>query len=160
MISIRSATALDVPLIYRLICELAEYERLRHAVRATVEDLREALFGPRPGCEAVVAALDRADVGFALFFHNFSTFAGRSGLYLEDLYVRPAARGRGVGKALLAHLARLAVDRGCGRMEWAALDWNEPAVRFYEGLGAEKLDEWRLFRLTEDALRRVAQPPL
>lgn len=156
-IVIRPAAPADAPLIYALVCELAGYERLRHAVRATADDLRTALFGPRPFCEAVVAALDGADVGFALFFHNFSTFAGRPGLYLEDVYVRPEARGHGVGRALLAHLAQLAVERGCGRMEWAALDWNEPAIRFYTGLGAEKLDDWRLFRLSDAALQRIAE---
>jgi GNAT superfamily N-acetyltransferase len=159
MIVVRPASKEDVPLVFELICELADYERLRHAVRATIDDVREALFGSRPCCEAVVAAVDGADVAFALFFHNFSTFAGRPGLYLEDVYVRPAARGRGVGRALLAHLAGLAVERNCARMEWAALDWNEPAIRFYEGLGAEKLDDWRLFRLSGEALQRAADAP-
>lgn len=152
----------DVPTIHALICELAEYERLRHAVTATADDLRRALFGPRPACEAVVARrLDetgsRDVVGFALFFQNYSTFVGRPGLYLEDLYVRPAARGGGVGSALFAHLARLAVERGCGRMEWAALDWNEPAHRFYFDRGATRLDDWRLFRLSGEALKQAAR---
>jgi len=145
---IRAAAPADVPTIYGFVCELADYERLRHKVTSTADDFHKALFGPRPSCEAVVAALDGEDVGFALFFHNFSTFVGRTGLYLEDLYVSPAARGRGIGKALLAHLIELARERGCGRMEWAALEWNEPAIKFYEALGAEQLHDWRLFRLT------------
>lgn len=156
LIEIRAAAPDDVPLVHALIGELAAYERLRHAVTATEDDLRRALFGERPSCEAVLALVDDAPVGFALFFHNYSTFVGRPGLYLEDVYVRPAARGAGVGTALLQHLAALAVERSCGRMEWAALDWNESAVRFYQGLGAERLDDWRLFRLAGEALRRVA----
>lgn len=147
-IAIRPAAPADVPTIYGFVCELADYERLRHKVTSTEADFHQALFGTKPSCEAVVAALDGVDVGFALFFHNFSTFVGRPGLYLEDLYVSPTARGRGVGKALLLHLVDLARERGCGRMEWAALEWNEPAIRFYEGLGAEQLHDWRLFRLT------------
>jgi GNAT superfamily N-acetyltransferase len=146
-ISIRPAAPADVPLLFALVCELADYERLRDRVRATEDDLRAALFGPRPYCEAVVAALDGVDVGFALFFHNFSTFAGRPGLYLEDVYVRPAARGCGVGRQIMEHLIQLARARNCARMEWAALDWNAPAIRFYEGLGAKQLSDWRLFRL-------------
>ena len=148
ILTIRSAAPTDVPMLYELICELAEYEKLRHAVCATADDLRAALFGPRPYCEAIVAALDGSDVGFALFFRNFSTFAGRPGLYLEDLYVRPIARGHGVGTRLMQHLIQLAKDRNCARMEWAALDWNAPAIGFYEGLGAKQLNDWRLFRLT------------
>lgn len=146
-ITIRAATPDDVPFVYELICELAEYEKLRHAVRATEDDLRIALFGARPYCEAIVARLDDADVGFAVFFHNFSTFAGRPGLYLEDVYVRPTARGHGVGTRLMEHLIQLARDRNCARMEWAALDWNAPAIGFYENLGAKQLHDWRLFRL-------------
>ena len=155
-IAIRPALPSDVPLVHSLICELAEYERLRHAVTATEDDLRRALFGQRPSCEAVIADVAGTPVGFALFFQNYSTFVGRPGLYLEDVYVRASARGGGVGTALLKHLVALAVERGCGRMEWAALDWNESAVRFYQGLNAERLDDWRLFRLTGEALRRVA----
>jgi len=156
MLQLRPAAPTDVPLLHNLICELADYERLRHAVRAEERDLHEALFGPRPCCEAIVAALDGIDVGFALFFHSYSTFAGRRGLYLEDVYVRPTARGRGVGSALLAHLAGLAAGRGCARMEWAALEWNAPAIQFYEGLGAERLDDWRLFRLSGHALAQTS----
>jgi GNAT superfamily N-acetyltransferase len=147
-IAIRPAAPGDASTIYALVCELADYERLRHKVVSTEADFQRALFGPRPECEAVVASLDGADIGFALFFHNFSTFAGRRGLYLEDLYVKPTARGHGVGKALLLHLVALARERNCARMEWAALEWNTPAIDFYKGLGAEQLDDWRLFRLT------------
>jgi GNAT superfamily N-acetyltransferase len=154
---ITAAVLDDVPLLHAMICELAEYERLRHAVTATADDLQRALFGPHPCCEAIVARRGDGAVGFALFFTNYSTFVGRPGLYLEDLYVRPAARGAGVGTLLFRHLARLAVERGCGRMEWAALNWNEPAIRFYTNLGAERLDDWRLFRLAGNALGRVAR---
>ena len=123
---------------------------------ATEDGLRQALFGPRPYAEVVLAEDAGAPVGFALFFHNFSTFLGRPGIYLEDLFVVPEARGRGVGRALLAHLARLAVERGCGRVEWAVLDWNAPAIRFYDSLGARPNDEWTVYRLTGDALTALA----
>jgi GNAT superfamily N-acetyltransferase len=140
-----------------LITALAEYERLAHEAVATEGDLREALFGARPYAEAVVASVDAEPVGFALWFHNYSTFVGRPGLYLEDLFVLPAWRGRGVGRALIVHLARIAVERRCGRMEWSVLDWNEPAIRFYKSLGARPMDEWTVFRVTGDALVRLAQ---
>lgn len=153
---IERATAADVPLLLAFIKELADYERLAHEVVATEEVLRETLFGAPPAGEAVIASLDGEPVGCALFFHNLSTFLGRRGLYLEDLYVRPAARGRGVGRALLAYLARLAQERGCGRFEWAVLDWNEPAINFYRSLGAVPMEEWTIFRVTGEALDRLA----
>lgn len=146
----------DVPLILDFIRELAVYEKLEHEVTVTEGDLRVALFGDRPLVEAVVAMLDGEPAGYALFFANFSTFLGKPGLYLEDLYVRPAARGAGLGRELLEHLARTAVERGWGRMEWSVLDWNEPAVAFYKRLGAKPMDEWTVFRVTGDALRKLA----
>jgi GNAT superfamily N-acetyltransferase len=153
---IRPAAADDVPLILRFIRELAEYERLLHEVVATEDVLRGTLFGPHPYAEVAIAEVDGEPAGFALFFHNFSTFLGRPGIYLEDLYVRPALRGRGVGRALLRHLARLAVERRCGRLEWWVLDWNEPAIRFYRSLGAVAMDEWTVFRVAGEALDRLA----
>ena len=155
-VSVRAATAADVPLVLALIRELAVYERLEHLVVATEADLTAALFRPRPYAEVVFACLDGREVGFALFFHNFSTFLGKPGIYLEDLFVRPECRGRGIGKRLLAWLAALALERGCGRLEWAVLDWNEPSIGFYKGLGAVALDEWTTFRLTGAALERLA----
>lgn len=137
----------DVPLILTFIQELAEYEKAGDQAVATEADLRETLFGPRPYAEVVIAELEGEPVGFALFFHNYSTWLGRPGLYLEDIYVRPHARGRGVGKRLFTYLIDLARERRCGRMEWVVLDWNEPAIRFYESLGAKGMDDWRLFRL-------------
>jgi GNAT superfamily N-acetyltransferase len=156
-LAIRPATEGDVPLLLALICELAEYEKLAHEVVADEETLRRNLFGEgRRGAEAVIAEHDGEPAGFALFFHNFSTFLGRPGLYLEDLFVRPRFRGGGVGKALLAHLALIAKERDCGRLEWWVLDWNKPAVRFYEALGAEAMDEWTVYRLTGEALDELA----
>jgi len=155
-IEIRPATEADVPLIHQFICELAEYEKLTDEVTATEALLAEHLFGPRRMAEAMIAQLDGSPVGFALFFHNFSTFLGRSGIYLEDLFVRPAARGKGVGWALLRELARLAVQRNCGRLEWSVPDWNEPAVGFYRSLGAVPMDEWTINRVTGDALHKLA----
>lgn len=157
-LSIREAEERDVPLILAFIRELAEYERLSHAVVATEHDVRRFLFGARPAAEVLLASLDGEEVGFALFFHNFSTFAGRPGIYLEDLYVRGRARGRGVGRALLRRVARLAVERDCARLEWAVLDWNEPAIGFYGKLGAVPMSEWTVFRLDGDALRRLGGP--
>ena len=148
----------DVPVILRLIRALADYERLSHQAVATEQDLRGALFGPKPFAEVILAWVDDVPVGFALFFHNFSTFLGRPGLYLEDLFVVPEWRGRGVGRLLLSHLAKIAIERNCGRMEWAVLDWNEPAIGFYERLGASVLEDWRICRLTDDALKRAAAP--
>jgi GNAT superfamily N-acetyltransferase len=153
---VRPAAEADVPLVLRFIRELAEYERLLHEVVATEERLMETLFGARPAAEVVIAEEDGEPLGFALFFHNYSTFLAQPGLYLEDLYVRPGARGRGAGRALLAHLARLARERGCGRLEWWVLDWNESAIRFYRSLGARPMDDWTVFRLTGPALARLA----
>lgn len=158
-LSIDPATPSDVPLILGLIRELAEYERLLHEVRTQAERLQRHLFGPRPYAEAVVARAAGEPVGFALWFHNYSTFEGRPGLYLEDLFVRPAQRGRGYGEALLRHLARLAVERDCARFEWAVLDWNEPAIRFYRKLGAVAMDGWTVQRVSGDALRALAGLP-
>lgn len=147
------AVPADVPTVLALIRELADFEKLLHEVVATEADVRDALFGPTPTAQAVIAR-DGDDVaGFALFFFNFSTFRGRPGLYLEDLYVRPSYRARGYGKALLKHLAKLAVDRRCGRMEWAVLDWNSRAIEFYRALGARPVDGWTVYRLTDQALR-------
>ena len=150
------AVEADLPLVHRFIRELAEYERLLDAVTATEEKLRRTLFGPRPCAEVVLAYDGDEPLGFALFFPNYSTFLAQPGIYLEDLYVRPEARGKGVGRALLVHLARLAVERGCGRLEWAVLDWNETAIRFYKGLEARPMDEWITFRLTGEPLARLA----
>jgi len=154
---IASATERDLSLILSFITKLAEYEKLSHQVVATEDLLRDALFGPRPAAEVIIAYWHDEPVGFALFFHNFSTFLGRRGIYLEDLFVDPAHRGKGIGKALLIHLARIAKERNCGRFEWAVLDWNEPSIDFYKGLGAAPLDDWTLFRLTGDALDRLAR---
>ncbi|MCE3283922.1 MAG: family N-acetyltransferase, partial [Steroidobacteraceae bacterium] len=141
-LSIDPATPADVPLLVELIRELADYERLLDRVRVRSEDLQRHLFGARPYAEAVIARAASQPAGFALWFYNYSTFEGRPGLYLEDLFVRPAHRGRGHGEALLRHLARLAVERECARFEWAVLDWNEPAIRFYRKLGAVAMDDW------------------
>ncbi len=153
---IRPATSADTPAIARLIRALAEYERLSHAVTFDEGRLREHLFGPRPYAEALLAEEAGAVVGFALFFHNYSTFVGKPGLYLEDLFVEPAHRGQGHGKALLRAVARLALERGCGRLEWSVLNWNEPAIRFYRALGAVPMDEWKVYRLVGDALAAAA----
>lgn len=153
---LRPARPDDVPLVLGFIRDLAEYERLSHEVVADETILRESLFGPRPYAEVVLAQWRGEAVGFALFFHSFSTFLGRPGIYLEDLYVRPEARARGVGARLLAHLARLAVERGCGRLEWSVLDWNEPAIRFYEARGARAMSEWTVYRVTGGALAALA----
>jgi GNAT superfamily N-acetyltransferase len=155
-VTIRAAREDDAPLILAFIRELAEYERLSHAVVATEDQIRSSLFGSRPYAECVFACLDDKPVGFALFFHNYSTFLGQPGLYLEDLFVKPSTRGRGVGRQLLAYLAQLAVERGCGRMEWAVLNWNEPAIRFYEGIGARPNSEWTGYRLAGEALERLS----
>jgi len=155
-LEIRPAVREDVPQILALVRELAEYERAPHEAVATEADMADALFGARPGADALMASLDGDVVGFALYFTNFSTWLGRRGLYLEDLFVRPVARGRGVGRALLAELARIARARGCLRMEWSVLDWNEPAIGFYRRLGARAMDEWTVFRLTGEPLDRLA----
>jgi GNAT superfamily N-acetyltransferase len=154
---IRSATPEDIPTIARLIRALADYEKLSHEVLLDEAALRGHLFGERPHAEVLLAEEAGVVVGFALFFHNYSTFVGKPGIYLEDLFVEPAHRGRGHGKALLIELAQIAVRRGCGRLEWAALDWNEPAIGFYHSLGARAMDEWTTFRLTGEALHRLAK---
>lgn len=157
MIAIRSANVADCPLILSLIQELAEYEKLSQACVATVPQLEATLFGPRPGAEVLIGSVDGQPVGFALFFHNYSTFLAKPGIYLEDLYVQPAARGKGLGKALLVRLAQLAVERDCGRLEWSVLDWNTPSIDFYKAMGAEPLDEWTIFRVTGPALASLSR---
>lgn len=155
-LTIRAAMLGDVPVILELIRELAEYERLSHMVVADETRLREALFGARPGAEVLLAEWDQQVVGMAVFFQNFSTFWGRPGIYLEDLFVRPAYRGRGIGKSLLQRLAQETVRRGGARLEWSVLNWNEPAIRFYQSLGAEPQSEWTVYRLTGAALSTLA----
>lgn len=154
--TIRAATIADVTVILELIRALATYERAPNEVIATEKDLVEVLFGEKPAAEVLLAFEDERAVGFALFFHNFSTWLGRPGLYLEDLFVRPEERGKGYGRALLIELAKIARNRRCGRMEWAVLDWNEPAIQFYRKLGAKPLHEWTVFRLTRDGIARLA----
>ena len=154
--TIREATEADIPLILSLIRALAVYERLEHKVVATEEVLRDSLFGQHRYAETIIIEENGEPAGFALFFHNFSTFIGRPGIYLEDLFVKPEFRGRGYGKALLARLAAIARERNCGRVEWAVLDWNEPSINFYKALGAVPLDDWKIFRLTGDALDHLA----
>ena len=155
-IVIRPATRADLPTILELIQGLAEYEKLAHECIATVESLDTTLFGERPQAEVIIALADGSPAGFALFFHNYSTFLARRGIYLEDLFVYPALRGRGIGKALLARLAQVAVERECGRLEWSVLDWNTDAIRFYESLGAKAMDEWTVYRVTGAALKELA----
>ena len=154
---IRRATEADVPIILQLIRDLATYERAPEAVVATEAGLRDVLFGPKPSAEVLLALENGEPVGFAVFFHNFSTWLGKPGLYLEDLFVRPEERGKGYGRALLERLAQIAKERGCGRMEWAVLDWNDPAIQFYRKLGAQPMDEWTVFRLTEDGIAKLAR---
>jgi GNAT superfamily N-acetyltransferase len=154
--TIREATEADVGLILSFIKELAEYEKLLHEVVATEVTLRESLFGTRQVAEVVIGEWEEHPVAFALFFHNFSTFLGRPGIYLEDLYVKPEMRGKGIGKTMLAYLARLAEERNCGRLEWWVLDWNEPAIKFYRAIGAEPMDEWTVQRVTGNALKKLA----
>ena len=155
-LSLRPATPADLPLIAQLIRDLAEYEKLAHEVRFDEATLGGYLFGPRPMAEVVIGEVAGEPQGFALFFHNFSTFEGRPGIYLEDLYVRPAARGAGLGKALLAHLAGLVIERGCARLEWSVLDWNAPSIAFYHSLGARPMDEWTVMRVDGAALADLA----
>jgi GNAT superfamily N-acetyltransferase len=154
--AIRPATAADVAHIHAMIVELAVFEKLEHMVVATEALLHEGLFGVRPSCEAIIGEADGEVVTFALFFHNFSTFLTKKGLYLEDLYVRTAHRGKGYGSRMLKHLAQLAVERNCGRFEWSVLDWNEPAINFYKAMGAEILPDWRICRVTGDPLTQLA----
>lgn len=156
-VHLRPASIEDVPVILQFIRELAEYERMLDQVVATEEMLREALFGPRPVAEVILCHEGEAAVGFALFFHNFSTFLGKPGIYLEDLFVRPAYRGKGYGKMLLQALARLCVERDCARLEWAVLDWNTPSIEFYKSLGAVPMNEWTVFRLTEDKIAKLSE---
>jgi GNAT superfamily N-acetyltransferase len=153
---IRPATEGDLAIILGLIRDLAEYERAPDAVVATEAGLREVLFGAKRSAEVLLALEEGEPVGFAVYFHNFSTWLGRPGLYLEDLFVRPEKRGKGYGRALLERLAQIAQERGCGRMEWAVLDWNEPAIQFYRKLGAQPMDEWTVFRLTEEGIAKLA----
>lgn len=155
---LRAAQSSDTPLLLQFIHELAEYERLSDHVIATEDSLRQWIFGARPAAEALICECDGEPAGFAVYFYHFSTFVGRPGLYLEDLYIRPRFRGRGLGRAVLRHLAQLAVARGCQRFEWAVLDWNQPAIDFYRSLGAEPMSDWRIFRLAGEALRQLGQP--
>jgi GNAT superfamily N-acetyltransferase len=155
-LSIREAVEQDVPLLLSFIRELAVYEKMLDDVVATEESLRESLYGGRRVAEALIGEWEGRPVAFAVYFHNFSTFVGRPGLYLEDLYVKPEMRGKGIGKAMLAYLANLAKERRCGRFEWAVLDWNEPAIGFYRSLGAVPMDEWTVFRITGEALDKLA----
>lgn len=154
--TIRTATAADIPQILAFIRALAEYEKLLDACVATEETLTRTLFGEHRYAEVLIADYDGIPAGFALFFHNYSTFLAKPGIYLEDLFVNPEYRGKGIGKALLSRLAKLAVERGCGRLEWSVLDWNEPSIGFYKSLGAVPMDEWTVFRLTGDALSGLA----
>jgi GNAT superfamily N-acetyltransferase len=155
-LSIRSATSADISLIGQFIRDLAEYEKLAHEVRFDEAVMAQKLFGPRTFAEVLIGEIDGTPQGFALFFHNFSTFEGRPGIYLEDLFVRPDARGSGLGKALLGKLAALAVERDCARLEWSVLDWNTPAIDFYKALGARPMDEWTVYRVDGDALTDLA----
>nr|WP_298139909.1 GNAT family N-acetyltransferase [uncultured Pseudomonas sp.] len=159
LLNIRPADRDDIPLILVFIRELAEYEKLADQAIADPEQMAKHLFGPRPYAEVLIGEVDGEPAGFALFFHNYSTFLGKPGIYLEDLYVRASARGAGLGKALLSTLARLAVERGCGRLEWSVLDWNAPAIGFYRQLGAEPMNEWTVYRLSGSALRHAADTP-
>ena len=153
---IRSATEQDLPVILDLIKQLADYERLSDKVIATEQRLRDTLFGERPAAEVLLASGDGEIAGFAVFFTNYSTFLAKPGLYLEDLFVKPHARGKGIGKALLARLAKIAIERECGRVEWSVLNWNEPSIRFYEALGAVALSDWTTYRLTGESLAKLA----
>jgi GNAT superfamily N-acetyltransferase len=156
-LNLRVADEADVETILGLIRGLADYERLSHEVTADAATLRRSLFGARRVAEVVIAEVDGTPVGFALFFHNFSTFLGLPGIYIEDLYIEPAWREKGIGRALLSYVARLAKERGCGRLEWAVLDWNAPAISFYRNLGGRMLDDWRIFRVTGNALDELSR---
>jgi GNAT superfamily N-acetyltransferase len=156
-LNLRFARETDVPLIVDLIRGLAEFENLSHEMVADADTLRRSLFGGRPAAEVLIAEYRGAPAGFALFFHNFSTFLGKPGIFLEDLYIKPEFRGKGIGREVLTYLARLAVERRCGRLEWAVLDWNEVAIKFYKSLGAQPLDEWTVFRLTGKSLDELAE---
>ncbi len=156
-LALAPAVEADVPLLLRFIRDLAVYEKLAHEVVATEDGLRRTLFGERPYAAALIARLDGVPAGFALYFHNYSTFLGKPGLYLEDLFVEPGQRGKGIGRALLQRLAAIALERGCGRVEWAVLDWNAPSIAFYRALGASAMDDWTVFRLEGATLRALAQ---
>jgi GNAT superfamily N-acetyltransferase len=156
-LSIRPATVTDVPVILQLIRDLAAYERAPNEVTATKEQLVDVLFGKKPAAEVLLGFENGTPAGFAVFFHNFSTWLGRPGLYLEDLFVKPEMRGKGYGRALLVDLAKIARARGCGRMEWAVLNWNDPAIQFYRKLGAKPMEEWTVFRLTHDGIAKLAE---
>jgi len=157
VLGIRPATVTDVPVILQLIRDLAAYERAPNEVTATKEQLVDVLFGKKPAAEVLLAFENGTPVGFAVFFHNFSTWLGRPGLYLEDLFVKPEMRGKGYGHALLVDLAKIARQRGCGRMEWAVLNWNDPAIQFYRKLGAKPMEDWTIFRLTHDGIAKLAE---
>ena len=157
-LKIKKAKIKDVPLILSFIKELAEFEKLTHEVAANKKDLRENLFGTKKFAEVLIAFYDKDPAGMALFFHNYSTFAGKPGIYLEDLYVKPEFRGKGIGKSLLLKLIRIAGKRKCGRVEWAVLDWNESAIDFYSKLGAEPMNSWKIFRLTKDKIKKINNP--
>lgn len=157
MLKIKKASVKDVPLILSLIKELAKYEKLLHEVIATEKDLRKCLFGAKKYAEVLIAYYDNKPAGMALYFHNYSTFVGKPGIYLEDLYVKPELRGKGIGKSLLIELIKIAHKRKCGRVEWAVLDWNKSAIDFYKKLGAEIKDSWRIFRLTNDKISAIAE---
>lgn len=157
MLSITSATPADLPHIHRFIHGLAEYEKLAHACTATLESLHQTLFGPRPYAEVLLARLNNEPVGFALFFHNYSTFLARPGIYLEDVFVLSEFRNQGVGKALFSRIAQIAIDRNCGRLEWSVLTWNTPSIEFYKRLGATILDDWHICRLTADQFQHLAK---
>ena len=159
MLTIRPATPADVPTLIQFIRELADYEKLLHECHATAPDLHIHLFGPTPYAQAILACIDGAPVGFALFFHNYSTFRTRPGIYLEDLYVQPHHRGSGIGKALLKHLAKIALSQNCARLEWSVLNWNTPSIAFYESLGATPQSDWTTFRLTRQTLQDLAATP-
>jgi GNAT superfamily N-acetyltransferase len=155
-ITIRKAEEKDIPLILQFIKGIAEYEKLLHEVEATEEKLHESLFSENANTEVLLCYLNEVPAAYAVYFHNFSTFVGKKGIYLEDIFVYPEYRKMGIGKKLLKHIAQIAVERNCGRMEWAVLDWNQPAIEFYKSIGAKPLNEWTLFRLTEDALKKFA----
>lgn len=155
-LKLRTATPADVPVIFELIKALAEYEKLSHAVTGSVASLKTHLFGDRPYAEAIIAEFAGQPVGFSLFFHNYSTFLTQPGIYIEDLFVLPEYRGRGIGKQLVSYVAQLAVSRNCGRLEWSVLDWNKPAIGFYQRIGASILDEWRICRVTGNSLKSLA----
>ena len=157
-LKIKKAGVKDVPLVLSLIKELAEYEKLTHEVVTTEKDLRKYLFGPKKYAEVLLSYYNNEPVGMALFFHNYSTFKGKPGIYLEDLYVKPQFRGKGIGKSLFMQLIKIADKRNCGRVEWAVLNWNQPAIDFYAKLGAEHLESWKIFRLTEDKVKMLNNP--